>query len=356
MTFRRINEVAAVGRYRLPTKIQSIRLIILFSVVTTMGTIAHRAAAGGIGGGDIDTYTYHWTLPNQTGETTYGMQWLLGSYSISDIETVFEITPGGYPDAELVYTDPLFDNRIIWRGTSTPQGQSAFFGFEGTSELGNFTGNWLDEDDYPLAPTFDFSPPSWEYVPGHEEYVVRMLNPTGRRHWIQRRLSYLESSISLDDVGAAEKLYDEAQLIDTSPHLLQNNSAGSFDLRMAAEPGVVGFLLAYDVYADDGANPGRHVGRFLNAVSLADDAPEPPLLGGDVDEDSDVDGEDFLEILRGKSLGSPMAKELTQWEENFGTGVGPSTNLTAVPEPTTGLMLMLGMAAILIGRRTALVS
>ena len=351
MKRRRIDEIAAVGRFSLCTKIQSIRMIMLFSVLTTMGTIAHRAAAGGIGGGDIDTYTYHWTLPNQTGETAYGMQWLLGSYSISDIETVFEITPGGYPDAKLAYTDPLFDNRVIWSGTSTPQGESAFFGFEGTSELGDFTGNWLDENDHPLAPTFDFSPPDWDYVPGQEEYVVRMPNPTGSRYWIQRRLSHLESSISLDGAGAAEKLYNQAQLIDTSPHLVQDNSARSLELRIPAEPGVMGFLLAYDVYEDGGANPGRHLGRFLNAVSLDDGASELPVLVGDLDEDSNTDGFDFPKLQRDQSF-SPIRRP--EWKTEFVASSAPTMNLTTVPEPVTAIMLVLGTSVMLIGRRTGL--
>jgi len=61
-----------------------------------------------------------------------------------------------------------------------------------------------------------------------------------------------------------------------------------------------------------------------------------PGLAGDFDNDSDIDGADFLEWQRDQNVGS-----LLDWEVNFGTTVPPVSALANVPEPSTSLMMAL---------------
>lgn len=74
------------------------------------------------------------------------------------------------------------------------------------------------------------------------------------------------------------------------------------------------------------------------------DPPDVPLPG-DFDLDGAVDGYDFLLWQRNPSVG-PLA----DWEANYGTVVPLAATSTAVPEPATGIMLMLGVAATLFRR------
>lgn len=66
---------------------------------------------------------------------------------------------------------------------------------------------------------------------------------------------------------------------------------------------------------------------------------------GDFDEDGDVDGNDYLVWQRtdGSALG------LTEWQTNYGAGIGPGSALAAVPEPTT--LALVGLAIGLISSR-----
>jgi hypothetical protein len=70
------------------------------------------------------------------------------------------------------------------------------------------------------------------------------------------------------------------------------------------------------------------------------------ILLADFDGDGDVDGGDFLKWQRGESPNPLSAKDLALWEVQYGTTSALATS-AAVPEPTTGLMLMLGMAAMM---------
>ena len=70
------------------------------------------------------------------------------------------------------------------------------------------------------------------------------------------------------------------------------------------------------------------------------------FLDGDFDMDGDVDGNDFLVWQR--TDGTPGG--LTLWQNNYGTGVLAAAGTSAVPEPTSVTLLLLGLAAI--GRRT----
>jgi hypothetical protein len=68
-------------------------------------------------------------------------------------------------------------------------------------------------------------------------------------------------------------------------------------------------------------------------------------IPGDFDNDSDVDGRDFLVWQRNTSVGN-----LSDWQTNYGTGTGPLTAVTAVPEPGS-LALVAALVLPLFGRR-----
>ena len=64
----------------------------------------------------------------------------------------------------------------------------------------------------------------------------------------------------------------------------------------------------------------------------------------DFDDDGDVDGADFLSWQRN----GVSESDLILWRATFGDVASPNTAASAiVPEPPTGIMLMLGMAAML---------
>ena len=63
------------------------------------------------------------------------------------------------------------------------------------------------------------------------------------------------------------------------------------------------------------------------------------LVPGDFDGDGDVDGNDFLIWQRNPSIGN-----LSDWQANYGAGIGPLTAATAVPEPTALLLLVVWVA------------
>jgi hypothetical protein len=68
-----------------------------------------------------------------------------------------------------------------------------------------------------------------------------------------------------------------------------------------------------------------------------------------------VDGNDFLIWQRGESPNPLSQSDLDEWEKYFGTLSGSITpELTAVPESATGILLMLGMVAMLFHRHTIL--
>jgi len=75
-------------------------------------------------------------------------------------------------------------------------------------------------------------------------------------------------------------------------------------------------------------------------------------LAGDFDIDGDVDGFDFLKWQRGESPNPLSASDLADWETNYGTVAPLSATSTAVPEPATSIMLLIGMATMLTGGRT----
>jgi len=75
----------------------------------------------------------------------------------------------------------------------------------------------------------------------------------------------------------------------------------------------------------------------------------PPAGPGDFDVDGDVDGSDFLVWQRGGSPNGAIAGDLDEWKTNYGNAASISA-LASVPEPATGLLLLMGIYGLL-GRR-----
>jgi hypothetical protein len=69
-------------------------------------------------------------------------------------------------------------------------------------------------------------------------------------------------------------------------------------------------------------------------------------IPGDFDNDSDVDGRDFLVWQRNTSVGN-----LSDWQTNYGTGTGPLTAVTAVPEPGSLALVAAAVLPLLVRRR-----
>jgi len=66
-----------------------------------------------------------------------------------------------------------------------------------------------------------------------------------------------------------------------------------------------------------------------------------PIQPGDFDGNGEVNGFDFLNWQRDPSVGS-----LADWEANYGTVATLSASSAAVPEPTTLMMLLIGILAL----------
>lgn len=65
------------------------------------------------------------------------------------------------------------------------------------------------------------------------------------------------------------------------------------------------------------------------------------VLAGDFDTDGDVDGSDFLKWQGGEVSSPPSASDLETWEGNYGAVTPLSAALTAVPEPSAVLLVVM---------------
>jgi hypothetical protein len=92
--------------------------------------------------------------------------------------------------------------------------------------------------------------------------------------------------------------------------------------------------------------PGDSHGGIGIGSEIAIPSTVPPTnLLGDFDMDGDIDGADFLKWQRGESLIPLSASELSDWEVGYGTVAPISAASTAVPEPSS-VLLLISLAAI----------
>lgn len=78
--------------------------------------------------------------------------------------------------------------------------------------------------------------------------------------------------------------------------------------------------------------------------------PETNGAEGDYDADGDVDGEDFLVWQRGGSPVPLSATDLMAWQDQYGSPISLAA-AAAIPEPGTGLLIVISLAAIASRRR-----
>jgi hypothetical protein len=71
----------------------------------------------------------------------------------------------------------------------------------------------------------------------------------------------------------------------------------------------------------------------------------PTSLAGDFNNDKTVDGADFLRWQRGQSPSPLSQADLNVWRANFGQSLLAVPALSSVPEPSTALLLPLGVVA-----------
>ncbi len=88
-----------------------------------------------------------------------------------------------------------------------------------------------------------------------------------------------------------------------------------------------------------------------SSVLVSNPSPALDELPGDFDSDGDVDGDDFLIWQRGGSPFPLSASDLADWEANYGTVAPLSAVSTAVPEPSSALLVLIGVLCLRGSRR-----
>jgi hypothetical protein len=167
--------------------------------------------------------------------------------------------------------------------------------------------------------------------------------------------TFVAQGSSVDD-GNSPNIYGGAADLGGAPGAIISDSM----INAAWGPGggvvitdQVGFLVARLTLADTangvlyffgsaGSGPFTplQISFFNGHLGSEECIPEP---SGDFDEDSDVDGADFLYWQRNDGSES----NLDLWQATFGEVANPITAAsTAVPEPSTLLLLLLGLSAI----------
>lgn len=110
-------------------------------------------------------------------------------------------------------------------------------------------------------------------------------------------------------------------------------------------PGFPNPSFDFVVYAPDDAEGLGDISQTISYTLASPPAGQP----GDFDDDGDVDGRDFLIWQRGGSTTPLSAGDLADWQTNY--GVGPLAALSAVPEPSSILLLGSVFATCVLRRR-----
>ena len=158
-----------------------------------------------------------------------------------------------------------------------------------------------------------------------------------------------EWAIELGDTGASDfdslALSGSAQLDGTLTVSLLNNFMPVLGDEFAIISAGAGLSGAFDALEFSSLPSGLtfDIAYELNDVILQVVAG----LSGDFDVDDDVDGFDFLTWQRGGSPNPLSESDLNDWQENYGLSNSLSAaTASAVPEPGTALLIVLGSLAL----------
>lgn len=121
-------------------------------------------------------------------------------------------------------------------------------------------------------------------------------------------------------------------------------SSGPFGFANAGD----GLLTDFNLYEFGGLIPSNTGLLKLELEYLEIRLPNQGLPG-DFNNDSIVDGRDFLAWQRGQSPTPLSASDLADWRANY--GMGGLTAAVAVPEPTSVMLLAISGVALVFGRR-----
>lgn len=162
--------------------------------------------------------------------------------------------------------------------------------------------------------------------------------------------------------GSYDSTFDYGPLETTIEGILDGDG-GYFDFDVTstfssqfAEGKMYGWRIGKDITEGQGNSDGIIAWRTweYNGVDLTTEpftgfhSPElvvdytPNLSAGDFDADGDVDGADFLVWQRGEVSSPPDANDLTDWQTNYGAGAALTSGVANVPEPSSGVLLLLG--------------
>jgi hypothetical protein len=78
----------------------------------------------------------------------------------------------------------------------------------------------------------------------------------------------------------------------------------------------------------------------------------PQSAAGDFDDDSSVDGEDFLMWQRGEVTAPPSETDLLEWNQNYGQAPAVAGQSAAVPEPAGCVLVFSWAFSVLLRRRS----
>ena len=152
--------------------------------------------------------------------------------------------------------------------------------------------------------------------------------------------SFLEigGSITLDGGILRADSFDES----VSSGTLDINSTGILQFSNAQESvAAVQALISGGTITTSGASALLVEVVDVGGVDFTQVSLSTPGLGGDFDEDGDIDGEDFL--LWQQDFGAPFGpSDLDDWQQNYGTSSSVAA-AQAVPEPATAALALIAM-------------
>ena len=162
--------------------------------------------------------------------------------------------------------------------------------------------------------------------------------------------------------GSYDSTFDYGP-IESSIESILDGDGGYFDFDVTstfssqfAEGKMYGWRIGEDIaegtYNSDGVIAWRaheyNGSDFIDPPITGHHSPElvvdytpPATAAGDFDADTDVDGADFLAWQRGEVSSPPDTNDLADWQGNYGPGTLQS-GATGVPEPSSGVLLLLG--------------